>query len=188
MKRPALPSLGTRPDLLPNRPVLVALGGLGLLLALAVGPVSRAVEVQGDIATARDRLARAQAAAARPPQPAPLVAGDADALLVAFRARLEALAAGRAVVIDAAGLDPDPAQPTLPRLRTHLRGTAEGLHGLLHTLETEAPLLVAESAELDVARAADEEGGRPLLMRASLTLRGVQLPPPPATDAGGRAP
>ncbi|WP_342150870.1 GspMb/PilO family protein [Methylorubrum sp. SB2] len=180
MKLPAL-------DLLPNRPVLVALGGLGLLLALAVGPVSRAIDAQAEIAAARDRLARAQAASTRPPQPAPLTAPDADALLAAFRARLDGLAANRAVVIDAANYEPDPAQPTLPRLRAYLRGTAEGLHGLLHALETEAPLMAVEAADLDVARAADEDGGRPLVMRASLTVRGVQLPPPPP-ETGGRAP
>lgn len=183
MKRPTLPS----PDILPSRPVLVALGGLGLLLMLAVGPVSRAIDAQGEIAAARDRLARAQAASARPPQPAPLVAADADGLLAAFRARLDGLAGSRAVVIDATTLEPDPAQPTLPRLRAFLRGTAEGLHGLLHALETEAPLIAIEAADLDIARVADEEGGRPLVMRASLALRGVQLTPPPP-ETGGRAP
>lgn len=183
MRRPPL----SLPDVLPGRPVLAALAGLGLLLGLAVGPVSRAIDAQSEIAAARDRLARAQAAAARPPQPAPLVAAEADGLTAAFRGRLETLAGSRAVVIDAAVLEPDPAQPTLPRLRAFLRGTAEGLHGLLHALETEAPLLAIEAAELDVDRAADEEGGRPLVMRASLTLRGVQAPPPPP-ETGGRAP
>ncbi|SFK96529.1 GspMb/PilO family protein [Methylorubrum salsuginis] len=183
MKLPTLSSSG----LLPNRPVLVALGGLGLLLALAIGPVSRAIDADTQIAAARDRLARAQAAAARPPQPAPLVAADADGLLAAFRARLQTLAGSRAVVIDTTNLEADPAQPTLPRLRAFLRGTAEGLHDLLQALETEAPLMAVEAAEFDIARAADEEGGRPLVMRASLTLRGVQLPPPPP-ETGGRAP
>lgn len=183
MKR--LPLSGPWPGRPPNRPVLVALGGVGLLLALAVGPVSTALDAQSQIATARDRLARAQAAAARPPQPAPLVAADADALLAAFRGRLDTLAANRAVVIDFAGLDADPAQPVLVRLRAHLRGTAEGLHGLLHALETEAPRLAIEAAEFDVARAADEDGGRPLVMRAGLTVRGVLAPPP---ESGGPAP
>ena len=184
MTRPPLPSL----SVLPIRPLLLGLGGIGLILGLAAGPVSGAIEAQGQIAAARDHLARAQAAAARPPLPAPLVAPDGDALLAAFRGRLEGLALGRAVVIDWAGLDPDPARPALPRLRTSLRGTADGLHGLLHALETEAPLLAVEEAELDIARAADEEGGRPLVMRASLTLRGVVVPPAPPPDAGGRAP
>lgn len=183
MRRPALPSS----DILPSRPAVVALGGLGLILMLAVGPVSRAIDAQGEIAAARDRLARAQAAAARPVQPLPLVAADADGLLAAFRARLDTLAGSRAVVIDATNLEADPVQPTLPRLHAFLRGTAEGLHGLMHALETEAPLIAVEAAELDIARTADEESGRPLVMRASLTVRGVQLPPLPP-ETGGRVP
>lgn len=194
MTRPTLPLPGMLRDLLsaplplPTRPGLVGLGCFGLLLGLAVGPVSRAVEAEDQIATARDRLVRAQAAAARPPQPAPLFATDADALLAAFRGRLDGLVAGRAVVIDGSAVDPDPGQPTLPRLRAQLRGTAQDLHGLLHALETEAPLLAVEAADLDVARAADQEGGRPTIMRASLTLRGVLPPPAPPADETGRAP
>lgn len=172
---------------LPSRTVLIGIGALVLVLGIAAGPVLSAIEAQGQIAAARARLVQAQAAAARPPQPTPLFASDTDALLAAFRDRLDRLAAGRAVVIDATTVDSDPAQPTLPRLRVSLRGTTEGLYGLLHVLETEPPLLAVEDANLGVDRAADAESGRPGVMRASLTLRGVLLPSPPS-DAGGRAP
>lgn len=165
------------------RAPLLGLAALGLVGVLAAGPVSGAIEAQQQIAASRERLARARIAAARPPQQTPLVAEDVDALLTAFRTRLETLAAERAAVIDAATVEPDPAEPTLPRLRADLRGTAEGLYGLLHALETEAPLMVVEEADLGVARAADAETGRPTVMRARLTLRGL-LPPKP--EAGGR--
>lgn len=165
------------------RAPLLGLAALGLVGVLAAGPVSGAIEAQQQIAASRERLARARIAAARPPQQTPLVAEDVDALLTAFRTRLETLAAERAAVIDAATVEPDPAEPTLPRLRADLRGTAEGLYGLLHALETEAPLMAVEVADLGVARAADAETGRPTVMHARLTLRGLV---PPKPEAGGR--
>lgn len=165
------------------RAPLLGFAALGLVGVLATGPVSGAIEAQQQITASRERLARAQAAALRPPQRAPLVAADADALLAAFRAHLETLAAERAAVIDAATVEPDPAEPTLPRLRADLRGTAEGLYGLLHALETEAPLMAVEEADLGVTRAADAETDRPTVMRARLTLRGLVTPQP---EAGGR--
>ena len=59
-----------------------------------------------------------------------------------------------------------------------LRGTAEGLHGLLAALETEAPLIVPEEAVLSVERPADPEISRATVMRLTLTVRGVLLPAP----------
>lgn len=168
------------------RAPLLGIVALALIVALAVGPVSGAIEAQEQIAAARERLTRAQAAAIRPPQRAPLVAADAEALLAAFRTRLDALAAERAAVIDTATVEPDPAEPTLPRLRADLRGTAEGLYGLLHVLESEAPLIAVEEADLSLRRPADAETGRPTVMRARLTVRG--LVPLPKPEAGGRGP
>lgn len=161
-----------------GRPLLLGLAGIGLALALAAGPVLDALGAADDIAAARDRLARAQAAAAAAPVPAPLSAADETSLAVAFRTRLDALAAGRSATVDGAGLQPDPARPTLPRLSASLRGTAEGLHGLLAALETEAPLIVPEEAVLSVERPADPEIGRATVMRLTLTVRGVLLPAP----------
>ncbi|KMO41132.1 hypothetical protein VQ02_06395 [Methylobacterium variabile] len=161
-----------------GRPLLLGLAGLGLALVLAVGPVLDAVGAADDIGHARDRLARAQAAAAMPPVPAPLTAADEAGLVAVFRARLETLAAERAARIDGAGLQPDPARPALPRLSASLLGTAEGLHGLLQALETEGPLAAAEEAELSVERPADPEIGRATVMRLNLTIRGVLLPRP----------
>ncbi len=176
------------PDIpLRARPVLVGLAFAGLLAVLAVGPVLGAIEAEGQITAARERLARAREAAARPPQRAPLAGLDTDALLDGFRARLEALASERAAVIDAATVEPDPARPTLPRLQADLRGTTEGLYGLLHALESEAPLVAVEEADLSVLRAADAETARPTVMRARLTARGVLLPSK-KPDAPGRTP
>lgn len=162
------------------RPLLVRLAGCGLLLALGAGAVSSSLDASSAIETARDRLDRARERAARPESVPPLVAADGEALLAAFRARLDALAADRAVVIDAATLDPDPARPDLPRLRGMLRGTAEGLHGLVHALETGAPLVALEEADLGIERPADGEIGRPTLMRLSFVARGVVVPPIPS--------
>lgn len=159
------------------RPILVGTLGLGLILAAAAGPVGEAFDAASQIESGRERLVRARAAANRTPLPAPLSAADAEGLLAAFRARLDALAGARAARVEQAELEPDPDRPTLPRLRASLRGTAEGLYGLLHALETEAPLVAVEEAELRVERAADAETGRPTVMRVSLTARGVLMPP-----------
>ena len=78
----------------------------------------------------------------------------------AFRTRLDGLAAPQAVVIDWTGLEADPARPDLPRLRARLRGTAGGLHGLMHALETGTPLMAIEEADLDVERPADPAIGQ----------------------------
>ncbi len=168
--RPVLPVAG--------RPLLLGLAGLALAAALGTGPVLDALAAQDEIALARDRLARAQAAAASPLLPAPLSAADEAGLVIAFRARLDALAAERTVLVDGAGAQHDPARPTLPRLSASLRGTAEGLHGLLQALETGAPLIVPEEAALSVERPADPEIGRATVMRLNLTVRGVLLPAP----------
>ncbi|AWN48601.1 hypothetical protein DK419_21450 [Methylobacterium terrae] len=166
-----------------GRALILGLAGLALAVALAAGPVLDALGAADDIAAARDRLVRAQAAAAAPPVPAPLSAPDEAGLVLAFRARLDALAAERVVAVDGAGLQPDPARPTLPRLSASLRGTAEGLHGLVQALETEPPLIVPEEAELSVERPADPEIGRATVMRLNLTARGVLLPAPPGASA-----
>lgn len=166
-----------------GRGPLLGLAGLALAALLAAGPVLDALAAADDIAAARDRLARAQAAAAAPPVPAPLGATDEAGLVLAFRARLDALAAERVVAVDGAGLQPDPARPTLPRLSASLRGTAEGLHGLVQALESESPLIVPEEAELTVERPADPEIGRATVMRLTLTVRGVLLAPPPGASA-----
>ncbi|MBY0296798.1 MAG: type II secretion system protein M [Methylobacterium sp.] len=158
-----------------GKPLLLGLAGLGLALVLAIGPVLDAVAAADAIGVARDRLARAQAAA---PVPVPLSAADDGALVAAFRARLEALAAEHIAVVDGAGLRADPDRPTLPRLSASLRGTAEGLHGLMLALETQGPLLVPEEAELTVERPADPDIGRATVLRLNLTVRGVLLPGP----------
>ncbi len=163
------------------RPVLVRLAALGLLLAVGAGPVSRALDASGEIDAARERLDRARAMAARPAAVPPLAAPDGGALVVAFRNRLDTLAASEAVVVDAAILEADPARPDLPRLRGTLRGTATGLHGLMRALETGVPLMAVEEADLGIDRPADAEIGRPTLMRLGLTVRGViagQAPEP----------
>lgn len=168
-----------RPDLA-LRPLLGRLVGGGLLLALGAAAVSSSLDASARIDAARERLDRARERASRPAPVPPLVAADGEALLSAFRARLDALAADRAVVIDAATLDPDPGRPDLPRLRGMLRGTAEGLHGLVHALESGPPLVALEEADLGVERPADAEIGRPTLMRLALVTRGVIAPPAPA--------
>ncbi|MCF4125472.1 GspMb/PilO family protein [Methylobacterium sp. SyP6R] len=165
-----------------GRPLLLGLAGLGLAAALGTGPVLDALAAQDDIAMARDRLARAQAAALAPPAPAPLSAADEAGLVAAFQSRLTALAAERSVAFDGAGIQPDLSRPTLPRLSASLRGTAEGLHGLLDALETGIPLVVLEEAEISVERPADPEIGRATVLRLTLTARGV-LPPAPAAKA-----
>lgn len=171
--KPVLPAAG--------RPLLLGLAGLALTAALGTGPVLDALSAQDDIAMARDRLARAQAAASAPPTPAPLSAADEAGLVAAFQSRLTALAAERTVAVDGSGIQPDPARPTLPRLSASLRGTAEGLHGLLDALETGVPLVVLEQAELSVERPADPEIGRATVMRLTLTARGVLAPAPKTT-------
>lgn len=164
-----------------GRPLLLGLAGLALVAAIGTGPVSDALSAQDDIAMARDRLTRAQAAALAPPSPAPLSAADEAGLVVAFQSRLSALAAERTVAVDGAGIQPDPSRPTLPRLSASLRGTAEGLHGLLDALETGAPLVVLEEAAISVERPADPEIGRATVLRLTLTTRGVLAPAPKAT-------
>ncbi|CAO4192462.1 hypothetical protein LFADAHJC_LOCUS792 [Methylorubrum extorquens] len=159
-------------------PILFGVLAVGLILALVAGPVGEAVEAAAQIEAGRDRLDRARAAASRPPLPIPLAGSSEAALLASFRERLESLAGARAAVVERADLEADPDRPTLPRLRASVRGTAEGLHGLLHALETESPLGTVEEAELGIERAADRETGRPTVMRASLTARGVLIPPP----------
>lgn len=158
-----------------GKPLLLGLAGLGVALVLAVGPVRDAVEAADAIGVARDRLARAAAAA---PMPAPLSAADEGALVAAFQARLDALAAEHVAVVDGAGLRADPDRPTLPRLSASLRGSAEGLHGLMQALETQGPLVVPEEAELSIERPADPEIGRATVLRLNLTVRGVLLQAP----------
>lgn len=161
------------------RPLLVRLAGCGLLLALGAGAVSSSLDASSAIDAARERLDRARDRASRPESVPPLAAADGEALLAAFRARLDTLAADRAVVIDLTTLDPDPGRPDLPRLRGMLRGTAEGLHGLAHALETGTPRVALEEADLGIERPADSEIGRPTLMRLILVARGVVVPPAP---------
>ena len=174
------------PDLLRGRTgallilAVAALGGFGLL-GQAAGDIA---ETRGQIAEARALLSRTRAAASRPPLPAPLWATDDAALLAAFRTRLDGVMAGRAVLLDASGLEPDPARPNAPRLSATLRGTAEGLHGLLLALETQSPLAVVETARLGPARAADAETGWPTVMQLSLSLRGALVPAPAGGDPG----
>ncbi|MET7243171.1 GspMb/PilO family protein [Methylobacterium sp. EM32] len=171
---------------LAGRPLLLGLAGLVFVAALSLGPVLDALGAQDDIALARERLARAQAASASPPSTPPLSATDEAGLVVAFRARLDALAAERVALVDGAGLQPDPARPTLPRLTASLRGSAEGLHGLLQALETGAPLIVPEEAEIGIERPADPEIGRATVMRLTLTVRGVLLPAPATKNDAAR--
>ncbi|MDF9790814.1 hypothetical protein M2440_001515 [Methylorubrum extorquens] len=144
----------------------------------AADPVGEAVEAAAQIEVGRERFDRARAAASRPPLPIPLAGSSGEELLAIFRQRLESLAGARAAVVERADLEADPDRPTLPRLRASVRGTAEGLQGLLHALETESPLVAVEEAELGIERAADRETGRPTVMRASLIARGVLIPPP----------
>jgi hypothetical protein len=182
MRPPALGVLG-----LPARPLLVRLGALALLLALGAGPVSSALDASAEIDAARLRLDRAREQVARPAAGLPLVAPDGEALLAAFRARLDALGPG--ALVDVATLDADPAKPDLPRLRASIRGTAQGLHGLMHALETGTPLVAVEEADLAVDRPADAEIGRPTILRLALTVRGVVAAPKPTPKpAPGKAP
>ncbi|WFT81435.1 GspMb/PilO family protein [Methylobacterium sp. CB376] len=116
-------------------------------------------------------------AAARPTGLVPLFAADAPALLAAFRARLDALAAGRAVLVDAVHVEPDPGRLEAPRLAAVLRGTTEGLRGLLLALETEEPLVVLDRADLTIVQAAEPEAERPTLLQLALAARGVVVPP-----------
>lgn len=141
--------------------------------------MSVVVEARDHIAEGRALLGRTRAAANRPPLPAPFWGPDEAALLSAFRDRLDGLVAGRAVLLDESRLDSDPDRPAAPRLIATLRGTAEGLHGLLLALETQGPLAVIETAQLTAPRAADAETGRPTLMHLSLSLRGALVAPPP---------
>lgn len=161
------------------RPLLVRLAAFGLLLAVAAGPVSSALDATGEIAAARERLDRARAMAARPPVALPLSATDGEGLLAAFRGRLDALVGEAAVVVDSATIEPDPARPDLPRLRANLRGTAQGLHGVMHALETGSPLVAVEEADLGIERPADAEIGRPTVMRLTVVVRGVVAGRPP---------
>ncbi|WP_267359960.1 hypothetical protein [Methylobacterium sp. GC_Met_3] len=161
---------------LATRPFLVRFAALGLVVAAAAAPLSALRDASHAIEAARDRLHRARALAQRQRARPPLVAADGDTLLAAFRGRLDALAAERAIVIDGAVLEPDPARPDLPRLRGLLRGTSAGLHGLLHALDTEAPRVVVEDADLSVVRPADAEIGHPTILHLAVTARGVIAP------------
>lgn len=160
-----------------TRPLLVRLAALILLVAAAALPLSAALDASAAIDAARDRLDRAYALVGRLPVTPPLVAADGDALLAAFRGRLDVLAAGRAIVIDAATLEPDPARPEVPRLRGLLRGTSAGLHALLHALDSESPRLAVAEADLSIARPADDEIGRPTILHLVVTARGVIAAP-----------
>lgn len=166
------PDLST---LLRGRGGAVALLGLALATGLWLlgQATSDVIDARERIAEGRDLLGRTRAAAARPALAPPLWAADESALLAAFRARLDGLIAPRALFLDDARLDPDAARPTAPRLTATLRGTAEGLHDLLLALETQSPLLVVETADLTVARAADAETGRPTIMKLTVALRGA---------------
>ncbi|WP_407529129.1 GspMb/PilO family protein [Methylobacterium oryzisoli] len=172
------------PDLA-GRPLLAGCAALGLVLAAAAGPLSSVLHASEEIEAARARLAAAREAVSRPRAAAPLAGPSADALLAALREHLDTLAAGRAAVIDAAEVAPDPDRPALPRLRASLRGTAEGLHGLVHALETGAPLIAVEEADLGILRPADAETGRPTVMRLAVTVRGVLTPAEPAPRGAG---
>ncbi len=154
------------------------LGALAVLVALAAGPVSSALDAAAEIDAARLRLDRAREQVARPAAGLPLVAPDGEALLAAFRAHLDALGPG--ALVDIATLEPDPAKPDLPRLRASIRGTAQGLHGLMHAVETGTPLVAVEEADLSVDRPADSDIGRPTILRLALTVRGVVSAPKPA--------
>jgi len=169
-------------SLLRGRGGALALLGLALVLGfwLLAQATSDVLDARERIAEGRDLLGRTRAAAERPAVAAPLWAADESALLAAFRARLDGLMASRALLLDDARLDPDAARPTAPRLSATLRGTAEGLHGLLLALETQAPLMVVETADLAVARAADAETGRPTIMQLTLALRGALSKAPDA--------
>lgn len=171
------------PDLLRGRGGALALLGLGLAtgLWLAGQAVGGVLETREQIAESRALLGRVKAAAHRPALPAPLWAADEAALLTAFRARLEGLVASGALLLDETRLDRDAERRTAPRLGATLRGTAEGLQGLLLALETQAPLAVIETADLTVARLADPETGRPTVMRLSLGLRGALAAEPADT-------
>ncbi|GEP03105.1 GspMb/PilO family protein [Methylobacterium oxalidis] len=163
----------------PGATILAA--GLVLAGLLSAGQVvGGLLDARAEIAEARARLGHLQAAAGRPPPAAPLSGGDEAALLGAFRARLDALASGRALVIDGARVEADPGSPTLPRLHAQMRGTAEALHGLLAALEAGPPLVVVEAAEIGIARPADAVEERPTALRLDLTARGAVLP---AADA-----
>ena len=177
------------PTLLRGRTGAVLLLGIAIfagcwLLGQATGAV---LDAREQIAESRALLGRTRAAAQRPPLPAPLWATDEAALLAAFRARLAQLTGERAILVDESRLDPDPDRPTTPRLSATLRGTAEGLHGFLLALETQAPLALVETASLGVHRPADAEAGWPTVMQLSLSLRGA-LAAAPAGDTPGQAP
>lgn len=165
------------PTALRGRPgaFLILAAGLVLGLGLLGQATATYLEARTQIAESRALLGRTRAAAARIEPPAPLSGADETALLAAFRARLDGLGGGRAVILDETTLQADAARPSAPRLVARLRGTAEGLHGLLLALETAAPLMVVEAADLTVLRAADAEAGWPTVMGLSLTARGAVL-------------
>ncbi len=135
-----------------------------------------ALAAQDDIAMARDRLARAQAAALAPPAPGALERCGRGRPRRRLPVPPHRAGGGAERRIRRAGIQPDLSRPTLPRLSASLRGTAEGLHGLLDALETGIPLVVLEEAEISVERPADPEIGRATVLRLTLTARGV-LPP-----------
>ncbi|KQU05706.1 hypothetical protein ASG60_03375 [Methylobacterium sp. Leaf469] len=171
---------------MPRAPVLLALGALAVLGLAVAGPVSEIRELGNGIAEARDRLARTRAAAARPVPSTPFSGVDADAVSAAFRARIETAIAGRAVILEDVTVVPDPDQVRLPLLNAALRGTAEGLHGVLAELDGGLPRVRTETAEIAVASPADADEERPTLLRLSLTVRGLLAPAdaPPRPETG----
>ncbi|MGY2050991.1 hypothetical protein [Methylobacterium sp. JK268] len=156
---------------------LAAAGGLG---AAALLPL---VDTAAEIDQARTLLGRVVEAGERAGPPAPLWAADPASLQAAFRSRLDGLAAGRTVLLDDVRLDFDPRRPTLPVMTAMLRGTTEGLRGLLLALETQAPLVVVESAELALLSPADAAAARPTVLRLTLAARGVLVPAAPGPGA-----
>ncbi|MDR7038617.1 hypothetical protein J2X36_003387 [Methylobacterium sp. BE186] len=156
--------------------MLAAAGCLLGLLSLAGQGLAGLIDARAEVSAARAHLGRLQAASLRPAPGAPLSATDEAGLLAAFRGRLDALASGRAVVVDGLRVGPDAGSPTMPLLHAEMRGTAEGLHGLLRDLETGPPVVVVETAEIGVARSAEEAGEHPAILRLGLAARGVLLP------------
>ncbi len=170
----------------PGAPAFLALGALAVLGLAVAGPVADIGELGDGIAEARERLARTRAAAARPVPSTPFAGGDAEAVSAAFRARIEAALAGRAVILEGVTVIADLDQARLPVLSAALRGTAEGLHGVLSDLDAGIPRVAAETADISVASPADADEERPTVLRLSLAVRGLLAPAdaPPRPEAG----
>jgi hypothetical protein len=141
--------------------------------------LSAALDTEADISRTRNLLARTKAGL-QPRMNIPLWATDEASLLAAFRARIATLTVGRAVLVNNVHLVPDPARPLAPILAASLRGTTQGLQGLLLDLETQPPFIVVETADLSLLKAADAEEDRPTILGASLTARGFLAPTKPA--------